>query len=455
MKIAYLVNRERLLQQLKNEVIKQGKDRTIFILTYQSLEKPLLRGNDNQLLDGFDYIVSDEFHYFMSDSTFNNRTDLSFNHIMSKTKSCRIFMSATCDTILSYMKTRAIKTVDYRVDSKKDNIEKLYFSFEDEVIKKYLVQIPDDEKAVYFVQNIEKAYDLYREFQCFSSMFLCSSNNKIYSSKLDKIKINNIIENGTFEEKYLFCTTALDNGVNLADEKIKHIVVDIKDFDLLVQCIGRKRMLHDNDKFTLIVRAMNGRVINAICNNINFTIKKAEKLKQGVSVSEIVKEFPREDNGALIYDVACSDNSSAITKKVNDFPLYKHKNDLKQYTKILDEHRSLKDGRSSAYINKIVELLGKEEYTILEDELDEISINDHLLKLIDIKMFKEDQDKFKEWFSNNLVNAPKNRNGGVGLKTLNMFLKENNFKYEIINKKENRAHRRGETYWIVRLKPVE
>ena len=51
----------------------------------------------------------------------------------------------------------------------------------------------------------------------------------------------------TFEKRILIATKALDNGVDLKDTEIKHIVTDIFDLDSAVQCLGRKRIQNVND----------------------------------------------------------------------------------------------------------------------------------------------------------------------------------------------------------------
>lgn len=49
----------------------------------------------------------------------------------------------------------------------------------------------------------------------------------------------------------LFTTKVLDNGVNLKDKAIKHIIIEQSDMVEFIQCLGRKRVQSPDDTITL------------------------------------------------------------------------------------------------------------------------------------------------------------------------------------------------------------
>lgn len=90
----YLIQRVRTKeqQQLTNF---SGKENTVTVETYQSIEQKLLR---NKSIGYYDFIVCDEAHYFTNDVSFNHNTDISFDWIM-KQYSVKVFMSATLESL--------------------------------------------------------------------------------------------------------------------------------------------------------------------------------------------------------------------------------------------------------------------------------------------------------------------------------------------------------------------
>ena len=89
-----------------------------------------------------------------------------------------------------------------------------------------------------------------------------------------------------------------------------------------------------------------------------------------------------------------------------------------------------------------------------EKELDVLVLRDLLNQLIGIKMFKEEQNKFKESLSN-LYDPPKKRNNSIGLNLVNKFLEENNIRYEFKSYKETsrKSENYSKMYWMINKIP--
>ena len=89
------------------------------------------------------------------------------------------------------------------------------------------------------------------------------------------------------------------------------------------------------------------------------------------------------------------------------------------------------------------------KYTCLEKKLDELVLEDILNKLVRIKMFKDEQKKFKETLLDKLLNSPKANHGSIGLKTINALFEENNLKYFVDSERETFGELKNKRYWII------
>ena len=243
-KILFLVHRTNCKNQFLDEITKDKKDDTITIKTYQFLEK--LNSIDNYLKQ-FDYIVSDEFHYWINDAAFNSTTELSFNAILEANYAKRIFISATSDKMIRFLKNyKEVKTIDYKLDIEY-NFNEVNFFYKDETIEEFIKNcIKENEKAIFFIQSAEKAYNLYKKYKKYC-IFNCSKNNEKYYKYVDEAKIEKILdtegfkkEDG-FKENILITTTCFDAGVNIIDTDLHHIICDVKDYDTLIQCTRKKK----------------------------------------------------------------------------------------------------------------------------------------------------------------------------------------------------------------------
>ena len=165
----------------------------------------------------FDYIILDEAHYLFQDAAFNRRTSTIFKMIERFRKSKVIIMlSATADLLKEYFSSKI--TVTYTADADYSYIESVSYYNRKDTLLKILDKIPASEKVVVFGDNKERLQELNRRYS--DSAYL-SSDNKETSPVF-----NEIVQNERFECRMLFTTKVLDNGVNLKDKAIKHIIVE-------------------------------------------------------------------------------------------------------------------------------------------------------------------------------------------------------------------------------------
>ena len=190
--------------------------------------------------DSYKYCVFDEIHYILDDS-FSGMTDLIFKKIIGSNGTIKIFMSATIDLV-----ENAIKALSAKANSKTWNynqaIDYSYITpyvFDDlEDMARLIKNDNSDDKWLIFVRKIE-------EKNVFEKILGNSLITFVKAGNRDKI--TEIVHKKTFKTKVLISTCVLDNGINLKDEKIKHIIITEFHKTKFIQMLGRVRFTNKSD----------------------------------------------------------------------------------------------------------------------------------------------------------------------------------------------------------------
>lgn len=335
-KILLLLHRENTVHQFQNEIDRDGKGDTVHVRTYQYFEQALLYGRESNLAE-YRYIVVDEAHYFISDSAFNDKTDISFDGIMGQTGSVRIFMSATIDDIQYYLNVRqGIETIDYCIEQGYRNVQKLTFFSKDDMLDEFAKQVIENgEKAIFFIHKARKAYEFYKRFHSVAT-FNCSKSNPLHRF-VDESVISAMLANERFETPLLITTSCLDAGVNIADTDVKHIIIDMRDVDTIIQCAGRKRAQSDEDTCCLYIKSISNQQLGGFESSSNRKLKMAMYLSSHTT-AELLRKFPRQnDASGVIYDTLVDGkvekrvNQLMYLKKLKDVELYRVMKDMGEF----------------------------------------------------------------------------------------------------------------------------
>ncbi len=286
----------------------------IRVETYQTLEKAIQRivyqggfkfqtyaaEGYSALADWetFDCVVCDEAHYFLADSNFNASTIVSFRWIMDKCwNKINIFISATIDDLRNYVRDymvngRWLCTEVYRylmpmealiggyctdatlgldsqekgrIKAQKRNyeMEKDYGFIEVGIINDKN-DIPDlvkdgNSKWLIFVDNIEFGNQLKRDLKK-------SLKGKKWESAKSEIvvvtaeyesdesayrQVDKIAKKKEFSARILITTSVMDNGISIADVKLRNIIVFADTETEFIQMLGRKR--DDSERVKLYI----------------------------------------------------------------------------------------------------------------------------------------------------------------------------------------------------------
>lgn len=344
-KILMLIHRSNCVNQFEIEIKQSDKTDVIDIRTYQSVEYAIINSGKFSF-DDYGYVVSDEFHYFVEDSGFNHYTDISFNAIVGYKKAVKIFMSATADEMILMINKfvgQKCKRYHYPIEADFSHIKSLtFFNDKDSIftIADYFKKI--NRKAIFFLQGVQDAYNLYKRFQdC--SMFLCgksSDNGHKYYKYVDKDKVQKMLTEQKFDDLFLITTSCFDAGANIVDENLHEIIVDMKNTSSLIQCIGRKRSQNPKDKINLHIRMINNKQIGGMRSKRVEGLKRASYLQEYGTKAYVEKYFREVDKlsqyyKALIYDAPTVRKSkNTCTKCVNKMIFSKYEMDVDEYDKM-------------------------------------------------------------------------------------------------------------------------
>ena len=181
------------------------------------------------------------------------------------------------------------------------HIKSLTFFHEKEQLESIAAQvINSNRKAVFFIQSAERALELYRKFKD-DMTFSCSKGNQKYKKYMDEALIDSIADNCTFDSTILVTTAALDSGFTLKDSTIDTIVVDMLEPETVIQCIGRKRPVNDDDKIDLYIRGRTNEEVNRSLQQMAQDIKSAKLFFENEEEYHVLNHRQNSKNN-IIYN---------------------------------------------------------------------------------------------------------------------------------------------------------
>ena len=441
-RILMLIHRINCVSQFEHEINRDGKQDIIDIHTYQRIEA--VRRNENVLkLDEYDYIICDEFHYFMGDASFNNFTDLSFEAIISS-KATKIFMSATGDKMRKYLnKHRNIQTVDYVIERDFSFIEQLEFYRKDETLEMFIQDcIENNKKVIVFFADSGKAYSMYKKYSDYAMLNVAEGNR--HYKYVNERKVSDMLHNEKFDDLLLFTTSVMDAGINIHDDELKNIIIDgIKDIDVLIQCMGRKRLKED-EKIILTVRHISNQQLGGLETKMRTASNKAAYLKEygtkAYSNKYSGQKNKSSDPTGIVYTVPVGDED-VVEFKTNDLRLFKISADVQEL-----ENMKTYEGKNR-YCDYLGEVFGM-DYVVYEEIEKQDDLESYLDGLVGEKLFKNEQRELVDKI--NLRDNKRRQQKSIGL--LNEYLKENKVMYQIVSKRsmiETDGIKKKKSYWEV------
>ena len=332
--ILYLANRSALNQQIRNAVARKlkvkgkiKKDEATFylpesfccltVINYQaiSLDSTALE----TFLSDYAYIVFDEAHFFVEDSLFNAKTGLLLKSVLDASPDAVwIFLSATLDGSEELLLAAADKIQpnnlidanlnklvlrDHRIVYKNNYQSAVYtpsfFRGIDDLMP--VINRTVGEKWLIFVSSIQRGKALQQRIKKETgrkAVFLSSENKA--GKRWEMLSAEE-----RYDEDVLIATKVLDNGVNIRDEDVRHIVIPFCDRTEFMQMLGRRRT-HEGERVCLYVEVPTIQKINTLRHGVE-TKRKAINGVNGCAPNKkkalLAKmwEAGRKDINSLFY----------------------------------------------------------------------------------------------------------------------------------------------------------
>lgn len=332
--ILYLANRSALNQQIKNAVARKlkvkekiKKDEATFylpesfccltVINYQaiSLDSTALE----TFLSDYAYIVFDEAHFFVEDSLFNAKTGLLLKSVLDASPDAVwIFLSATLDGSEELLLTAADKIQPNNlIDA---NLNKVVFrdhcivyknNYQSAVYTPSFFRGIDDlmpvinrtvgEKWLIFVSSIQRGKALQQRIKKETgrkAVFLSSENKA--GKRWEMLSAEE-----RYDEDVLIATKVLDNGVNISDKGVQHIVIPFCDQTEFMQMLGRRRT-DEGERVYLYVEVPTIQKVNTLRHGVETKrnaingVKRCAPNKRNALLAKMW-EAGRKDINSLFY----------------------------------------------------------------------------------------------------------------------------------------------------------
>ena len=384
--ILYISNRKSLQNEIDNNIKSNNLQSNVIIsITYQKLQSILLNRGKNkdknttdlEIYDNVDYIICDECHYFLTDS-WTKTTDMSYEYILNHQQAVKVYMSATYYNIFDILKIdlKTSQTIEYYIDYDFSYINKVVFYYEQEYIEYLIDKLPSTQKLIYFSRKLNVAIDLYNKYKSRSS-FVCSKSNKKYKQFITQ----KALTKGKLINQLTFTSTTWDNGINILDSDVKHVIIDVEDLVIFIQCLGRRRKLKNDNGFTLHIRNWTKQDLSRFINP-NRNQKKLNDLFLNDKESYL-QQLKAEDirKGECLYNDI---QTKALTlNKLMDKNI---RVQINRYYKIISIGWDI-------YINKILKCNNVEHIKLedikLKEQISELEL--YLNNIVGMKLFSEEQ----------------------------------------------------------------
>ena len=478
-KILYLCNRVALMNQIK----EQNNISELEIASYQSLEAKLKKGLS---IPEYDAFIMDECHYFLDDSAFNPYTDLVYWWLLKKQKhKTRVFMSATGIEVFSFIE-KCIKELQEKDSSYNEEIHHIPDELKEQIVADYdyldniywlhtnsdivnvlnMIQEKQGERAIFFSDSLRKIKSINEnkdlEIAQNDRWFYYSQNSKtsgrLYGIEADRINQIDKYINGS--RRFLYTTIALDNGVDIKDSRVKHIICNIFDFNEVIQCFGRKRVQNKDDRCDFYVMLPTKRDLERKHESYQSKIKEIETFNEDPNKWEI--EDNRRKNGRttkskLIYsDPNNLDENGRPTRTVNRLaerkirtinrgveymlgivdPRFRNS----KYQDILIRKSGIDPSKAHDISELIVTVEKKEEPERLKEQEEQLEKQLEKLKPFIEKYCGEFLTKAKKRKLTQLCGVVTRAEDGIGSpKKINEFLENNHLMYHLNNKSTERV----------------
>ncbi|MDD4689721.1 MAG: hypothetical protein PHE51_08265 [Eubacteriales bacterium] len=393
-------------------------------------------------IEDYDYLVCDECHYFFEDASFNRHTDIIYKKVQNYTDGVVVLLSATPELLRARLKGKITK--EYTLPFQIENYT-LYKYWKRRAVPLIIEQIRKDypkEKILYFSGSAKDAYNISTLFN--DSAFICSKGNSEYAKFINKEQRKCIESKSYFVCNLLCATTALDNGINIKDAQVKHIILDVFTPVATVQCMGRKRFEDESEHINIYIKNCSKNIITGMLNDAETKLEPNEDLIK-LSEKEFAKKYNKK-NISKMLDLIYDEKASAGFR----FEVNECMRDWYKYIQAFCINCLTDENEYFDYICKKLGINSSTAIDIIEDiEYEKLGL---VLEKWEGKKLYITSDE-KRQFVEEVFLSINGRNLDdrlKGYKSINQFIEDLKLPFIIKSAKDwSRTENRGKAYWSV------
>lgn len=298
-------------------VVKRTDFGPVKIMTLQALDLFLSNPAGREYAKEVSVLVVDEVHYFAADVAFNPNAMRLLKVIPQLfNKAVRIYMTATPEDVIRPLaqaeanaKRPMVERIGarfsplsvgqapvinlYRYESSKyQSLTIRYFDEYDELYP--LIENSGDDKWLLFVSNKSDGESIKGKID--DAVFVSSESK-------GSDAWNELLSEEKSHHHVLITTSVLDCGVNIHDDKLKHVVIPFEDRTAFMQALGRKRF-NGKPNFTLYIKSISKKRLNGLMHRNRELCYLAEDIKHHHNYNGFVDRFRHEGDpakNALLY----------------------------------------------------------------------------------------------------------------------------------------------------------
>ena len=388
----------------------------ITVINYQGLMAFLK--TKPSIPDHYYYIIFDESHFFFEDSLFNAFSTHLLNQLIKKFKvNVHIFMSATLKDVenciiktyndfnkikftntpvflnapgpinpLGFVNTAeflntvgflnmaefsckpvGFKCIHYKNTYSNNKYKTFIYNNTSDLISR-IKKSESSEKWLIFVSSKVEGKELKRDIEHSilgrSVYFLTAEGKKSKAWK-------QIIESSTYPQNILITTKVLDNGVNIKDENVKHVVLPFCYEIDFIQMLGRRRNVKEDETLSLYIKPPSTQILNSRIKELDKLIriiKKVDRILFKKPNNILEKEDLDYKKISLIRTLweNCDKSINSLFYMNDDLQLIP--NEIARYKIMIsmEFYTSLRNSASitNAYLNKVKVWLGNNQNDI-------------------------------------------------------------------------------------------
>ncbi len=285
------------------------------VITYHRLPGFLKDSTNQEWIRNVLYVVADEAHMLTSDALYNPDCDAYFRGIIENLyHAVRIYMTATSENVLVPIAVREREKMErgparpfymepwhikrYYFPRSFDHLDIQFFDTLNEI--KEMIGPPKEEHVedfvrwLIFVDNKEKGRAFAEKLGA-QAIYLDSESKG--TEQWDRL-----LAEERFDAQCLICTSLLDCGVNLKDERLCSIAICSDDLTGIRQMVGRKRIMNKKERVNVYIQNLSPVTIGRRSDDYEKAMGlflRLEDAKQRRDLSEetkLMRELWREPN---------------------------------------------------------------------------------------------------------------------------------------------------------------